>query len=333
MKKITCLLMAVCMILVWAPCLGEDLSNNFLDLNDQQRLMILGQDMFSRTINSIETDLLSIGYHESNANTMGKALGFFAAYTSSEIQPIEFAFNYGADKKPTQISITYSRDSNAYMVLKQNLIDLLGEPTKQEEYKEKQNGYTLTHKEALKWYGKEFTAQIHCPGNGITTTIAEIESGKSDFILQLTLGENRTAAIVAPTNTPKPTIRPTPMKLDVSVYSISGDRNSIGTTEIYVQFWNNHASKSIDRIDFIVKCYDTYGSLIKGNGVYDNAACYYDDTTLKPGKATSNNIRWTLYGFDGTKKIEIAINKYHFVSGETVEVPDHLLSWESYNVY
>lgn len=114
----------------------------------------------------------------------------------------------------------------------------------------------------------------------------------------------------------KPVIAVLPKKLEV---------NSAGTTELYVRF-RNDGDVAIDRLDFHVYCFDTYGDPIKGYGRYDLCDNYYDHT-IKPGATSDSDWYWGLYGFDGTSRVRIAVYKYHTVNGDTVSIPNGELQW------
>lgn len=134
-----------------------------------------------------------------------------------------------------------------------------------------------------------------------------------------------------PTETPVPTPRPTPVKLDVTVSSVTFGQDSIGTTELYIRFKNTHSTDVIDRLDFTVKCYDSYGALIKGYGIYEGSQMFFDAQTIRPGKTTPSDYYYSMYGFDGIKSIQIAIQKYHTTSGKTIEVPEENYRWMTFS--
>ena len=136
-----------------------------------------------------------------------------------------------------------------------------------------------------------------------------------------------------PKNTPTPTPRPTPTInpeiYKIAISSLRIGKNSIGDPELYVIFKNN-STYTIDRIDFNVICYDAYGSKIKGYNYYDSTDCYFDDRNIKPGGKTPSDHHWTLYGFDGTKAVDIVITSYHTTNGITVRVPESLWNYTHY---
>ena len=98
--------------------------------------------------------------------------------------------------------------------------------------------------------------------------------------------------------------------------------------EAYITLHNN-SSVTVDRIDFYVRCFDAYGNQIKGYGIYDVSCCFYDEI-IKAGKSSPSDIYWGLYGFNGTKRIEVAVFSYHTLSGTTVEIPEDQIFWKSF---
>lgn len=123
-----------------------------------------------------------------------------------------------------------------------------------------------------------------------------------------------------------PDVSPIPNHLDVSISSVKIGENSIGSPEIHVVLKNESSTLTIDRVDFRIKCYDAYGDLIKLYNRYTYSACFYDGT-LKPGYKSPENHRWTIYDGDGTRTVQVAIEKYHATDGTTVSVPEDQLEW------
>ena len=118
-------------------------------------------------------------------------------------------------------------------------------------------------------------------------------------------------------------------KVDPAPISMSKMRlgtNMIGTPEVYVQFTNN-SKKTLEAFDFLVRCYNKYGEIVKGYGVYERSQCYYD-TNLPSGSTTSSDWRWTLYGFDGVSSFKVAISKYKLQGETAVEIPENQLKWK-----
>ena len=129
---------------------------------------------------------------------------------------------------------------------------------------------------------------------------------------------------VAPTPTPAPTPK---INCEISIASVKLKSSSI-IPELYVVFKNN-SKVTVDRIDFNVKCYNAYGSLIQSYGYYDISRCFYDEN-VKPKKTSKKNYSWYLDGIDGIKSVEIAITAYHQTNGRTVTIPDDQQKWAKY---
>ena len=147
----------------------------------------------------------------------------------------------------------------------------------------------------------------------------------------LTSHETSTPTVsTSPNHTTKPTPIPTPVIMDVSIYSVRLGENSIGKPEIYARFTNTSTSETIDRVDFYIECYDAYGDLIKSYNHYDMIDCFYDER-INPGKTSSSDHYWTIFGCEGVKTIKIAIHRYHTTKGKTVSLSDSQLMWETYN--
>ena len=102
--------------------------------------------------------------------------------------------------------------------------------------------------------------------------------------------------------------------------------NSIGTPEAYIQFKNIADKKII--FDFYVACYDAYGDLVLGYNRYTVYSGAYEDW-VDSGKTTPSDWRWTLYGFDLTKTIKVAICKYKLDGEPAVIIPEDQLVWVS----
>lgn len=139
----------------------------------------------------------------------------------------------------------------------------------------------------------------------------------------------------APTPTPYPDWMPRPTATpkyitsntnynpytQVRIASARVERNSYGVPELYIRF-SNDGVKQIDRIDFRVKCYDAYGDRI-----LDYAEGFYEATVLRPWQTSSPDSYWTLYGFSGTRSVEIAVFRYHCTDGTSLRIPDEELCW------
>ena len=120
-------------------------------------------------------------------------------------------------------------------------------------------------------------------------------------------------------------------KVEVPI-EITGVRlgyNSIGNPEVYVQF-KNTGDKDIDAIDFYVESKDNYGEVVKPYSSYAYSAFTFQERVIAPGKSTSSDWCWTIYGADTTKSIRIGICKYHTTDGTTVEVPKNQYTWSEW---
>lgn len=119
-------------------------------------------------------------------------------------------------------------------------------------------------------------------------------------------------------------LEPIDVPFNISIKKVK--TNSAGTPEVDIVFTNT-GKQDIAAFDFYVKCYDAYGEIVKGYSRYDYYAGTYQEKTLKAGKATPSNWYWSLYGFDNTKTIEVAITKYKPTKGEVVEISEAQLKW------
>lgn len=123
------------------------------------------------------------------------------------------------------------------------------------------------------------------------------------------------------TATPKPTAK---VSCEISIASVKLDSSSV-IPDLYVVF-KNDSKVAVDRIDFEVKCYDAYGSQIKGYGIYDSTECFYDQT-IQSNQTSRFDYRWYLNGWDGIKSVEIAITRYHKINGKAVIIPEDQRKW------
>lgn len=111
----------------------------------------------------------------------------------------------------------------------------------------------------------------------------------------------------------------------ISVSNMWLGSNIIGSPEVFVQFTNN-SSKTLEAFDFLVRCYNKYGEIVMGYGMYEYCECYYD-TDLSSGSSTPSDWRWPLYGFDEAVSFNVAISKYKLQGEATVEIPENQLKW------
>lgn len=120
-----------------------------------------------------------------------------------------------------------------------------------------------------------------------------------------------------------PKIIPAPIEIQVSKIQY----NSIGVTEAHLRF-HNTGDTPIVAFGFYVECYDAYGEIVKGYGIYDVYAGNYD-IGLEPNELSSDDLYWVLHGYDNTKNVKVAVSKYLLKDGETVEIPWDQLVWFS----
>lgn len=155
--------------------------------------------------------------------------------------------------------------------------------------------------------------------------------GAVGYVLQRTVAsENTIDGSPAATHVPKAVAStPTPVELKLRIESVKIKQNSIGVPELYARFTNT-GSSSIDRFDFLVECYDRYGEVIKGHGIYNYSSCYFEGSILSPNATSSKDYYWTLYGCNGTVSVKIAITKYHTTNGQTVEIPEDQYRWKKF---
>ena len=103
--------------------------------------------------------------------------------------------------------------------------------------------------------------------------------------------------------------------------SVSVGHNSIGTPEVYVNVKNNSKKESIDAFTFQTTCYNAYGTPLKAHGFGDTTEYWiWQEGVIKPKKSwSSNNWRWTLYGFEEAYTIEVTLVDVHTTSGKTIK--------------
>lgn len=316
---------------------SSGITGNF-DLVDSKP-QFFGDLWFEKTVNQIEIDILAEGYAASAVNSLGKAIGA-VSYENEKYQPKKITVIFDTETQtPTSISYTYAADKEAYAWLYDGMNETIGEAHYQEAYTEKQNTYSVEYSEALLWQGTNYQFKLNAEGGDKTAGIYQVQTGRNSFVFTTSYDGNLNAAtdkakglISAASNrtTPKPTTKPRSVRLDVEIASVRIGKDSIGNPEVFVVFKNTSKNETIDRIDFSVRCYDAYGAEIKPYGFYDWTDNFYDDKELRPGRTTSSDWRWTIYGVEGTKSVKIAISKYHTTSGKTVEVPTESLVWKSY---
>ena len=293
-----------------------------------------GDPWFTQSISQIENTLHAKGYTDSFTNSLGKSLGVLS-YESDNLKPKKTTILFDlATNSPTNISLSYSASANIYEQIYNGLNAVLGEAIYQEAYKESNSAYTIEYAEALTWSGEGFEYKLNGEGSQTVPGLYQIQTGKSPFVLSIAIDKNsvsnKTKSLLSSiTTTPSPTSMPVTVNIEIA--SVSFGKDSIGTPQVYVTFKNTSNSESIDRIDFAIKCYDAYGTEIKPYGFYSRTDNFFDEQIIHPGKRTPSDWRWTIYGVDGMKSIDIAILKYHTTNGRTITVPEDQLNWIRYH--
>ncbi len=173
------------------------------------------------------------------------------------------------------------------------------------------------------WFGDKYAYVINSEGS-----LEDVVDGKQQYAFIVSSNNTNTSEESAdnkPTPSPQPTAKITS---EITVKSARLERNSAGTDLAYISLRNN-SRYPVDRVDFYVKCFDAYNNQIKGYGIYDVSSCFYDEV-IQAYSYVDSDIYWGLYGFTGTKWIEVAIISYHFCNGETVIIPEDQLQWKSF---
>ena len=92
-----------------------------------------------------------------------------------------------------------------------------------------------------------------------------------------------------------------------------------GPKNLYIVIRNN-LGVAVDRVDFSIYYYNTYGEQVYGYGYYTHDENWYDGVIPSGGTSPGNHY-WTAYGYDGATYYAVTILKYHTVTGETVVIP------------
>ena len=127
-----------------------------------------------------------------------------------------------------------------------------------------------------------------------------------------------------PTRTPKPTATPyVEPDVPLEITAVRIFYNSIGTPEICISVKNISKEKSVVAFTFSTQCYDAFGNVLKAHGFGDSISSWlWQEKTLKPGKKwSSNNLYWTLYGYEAAYKIEIWLDSVRTSDGNTITIP------------
>lgn len=119
----------------------------------------------------------------------------------------------------------------------------------------------------------------------------------------------------------------------LEIVGVSMKTDIIGTAMINVVV-KNTGNVAIDAFEFYSLVYDAYDDPIY---YFDNGTNEFIGTWSKPtskalaaGSQLGKDIYWTYYGFEGVKKIKIALRKAHTVDGKTYEVNEDKYIWTSW---
>ena len=112
----------------------------------------------------------------------------------------------------------------------------------------------------------------------------------------------------------------------ISVEVISFEHNSAKAPELYAVFTNT-GDTTIEAFDFVVRCYDSYGDVIKEHGFGDELYGARLPEPLAPGESSSPDLYWTMNGFQDTRSVEIAIIKYKLEGCDPVEISPKYAVW------
>ncbi len=116
-----------------------------------------------------------------------------------------------------------------------------------------------------------------------------------------------------------------PFRSDLKVASVRTGKSYSGSLQLYIQL-ENIGSSTIDRVDFHVKSWNTYGELMKYKG-FEYVDCNYT-SEIKPGKKMPSDWYYNFSGLNGATKFAICIYKYHYKNGETVDISLSDQVWE-----
>ena len=89
--------------------------------------------------------------------------------------------------------------------------------------------------------------------------------------------------------------------------------NSIGIPEANISF-KNLSNKTIDALELTIKCYDSYGRVVKE--LISNRDAFYaisQNRNIIPGSEEGGT--WTLNLFENTTKIEVIVTSVHYTDG------------------
>lgn len=342
-KSTTALLFLLFLACSFSFCFAEE---SFFSINNGTP-EFSSNPWFDYKLSQVETQLTNAGYNQDPISMLYRSFGIII-YKNSYTAPHTITL-LSENNIVTSASLTYNADKQLFQDLESSITSIAGEPTHTKEYTETFNNYTETHGESLTWSYSGYTYKINGDGNQKTLSkIAQIRSGSHPFILTVQRDEGsskltekiedvKPAAGLqssskknASTSTSSNKTKSSTQTLDVEVGSVRIEKDSIGNPKLYIRFKNNSSTKTIDRLDFAVKCYDVYGNEIKPYGFYTHTDCFFEEKTISPKKSSPTDWSWTIYGVEGTRSVKIAITKYHTTDGNTVIVPESEYRWKKF---
>ena len=116
-----------------------------------------------------------------------------------------------------------------------------------------------------------------------------------------------------------------PFRSDIKVASVRTGKTYSGALQLYIQL-ENIGNTTIDRVDFHVKSWNTYGELIKYKGS-EYVDCYYT-SEIKAGKKMPSDWYYNFSGLNDATKFAICVYRYHYKNGETVDIDLEDQVWE-----
>ena len=117
----------------------------------------------------------------------------------------------------------------------------------------------------------------------------------------------------------KEPVPPAPIEISVKNLKV----NSIGTKELYLNYTNT-GDTEITAFDFIIECYDAYGERVIQFGINNKIGCSFQEP-IAPGKTKSSG--WSLYGFDNTQTVKMAVTKYRLAGQDATTIPEVEYVW------
>ena len=290
-------------------------------------------DCFGKRVEDIVETVENLGYEPNPENETGILKNAAWEFTSDSLEPFSIVAWFNTEGRDvTRFVYKYSPDAELFKQIRESLNMLFGEATYQDYREERSEKRITITAESLSWKGVGIVFSIGFQKNndGERGTLKAAEAGLCGFSVGIMpyeeTNEKQPKETPEPTATAKPTNTPEPVNVEIAVEKVTiKQRNS--TREFYIRLKNN-SNVTIDRVDFVVIGYNRYGEQLTRYNI-DRVLFYYDDQ-VKPGKTTPENWRYSHYLLNEATKIKIAIQKYHFIDGRTIEIPEYQLKWSTY---